>query len=366
MPRFPRADEVELGYYDYASQLLALEVMRRDLSVEWLTRAYFVTSYKGTMVGFWCTRTNLTSSVAARSTTRKDVTRLLLDRAGLNVAEGRGFGVSRRDQAFSYAEELGFPLVLKPSSGGKGRGVTTGISSRAELEAAWEAAAANTPSVMVERYFAGRDAGRFLVVGSRCVAVAQKRPPVLTGDGSSSVEQLINERNTERAKHAHLRHRLMVLDDTLVAELARKDLTLASVVPAGEDVVLDQTSNTSRGADTADITDDVHPSFAEVAKKATAAVPGLGLAGVDILAHDLTKPAGPDNHIIVEINSYPGIRSHHYPDIGTPRDVAKIIVDETLESVVPASSGVGICAEGPLRVHLFGRVRDWARRVLRT
>jgi D-alanine-D-alanine ligase-like ATP-grasp enzyme len=365
MPNYPPADEVEFGYYDYASQLLALEVMRRGLPVEWLTRAYFVTTYDGTPVGFWCTRTNLTSSVAARSTTRKDVTRMLLSRAGLSVAEGRGFGVERRDQALAYGEKLGFPLVMKPSNGGKGRGVTTGISSRAEMEAAWEAASANTQSVMVERYFTGSDAGRFLVVRDRCVAVAQKRPPVLTGDGTSTVEQLIGERNAERVKHAHLRNRLMVIDDTLVAELKRKELTLSSVVPAGERVVLDQTSNTSRGAETADITDDIHPSFAEVASRATAAIPGLGLAGVDILADDLTKPASAGNHIIVEINSYPGIRSHHYPDIGTPRDVAKIIVDETLETVVPTPDGSGSRTAHSPGGSLLRRVRKRTGAILR-
>jgi D-alanine-D-alanine ligase-like ATP-grasp enzyme len=155
----------------------------------------------------------------------------------------------------------------------------------------------------------------------------------LVGDGRRSLGTIIEKRNAERAKQPHLRKRQMVVDDTLIAELKRKGLTLASVIPTGEKVVLGQTANTSRGAETADITEEIHPSFAEVAVRATAAIPGLRLAGVDILADDLRQPARPDNHIVVEINSYPGIRSHHYPDRGTPRDVAKVIVDDALEEV---------------------------------
>lgn len=336
MPTHPPADKVELGYYDYAAHLLALEVMRRGLPVEWLTRAYFITHHRGETVGFWSTRTSLTSSVAVHSTSRKDITRRLLERAGLTVATGRSFAADRRNRALAYGEKLGYPLVVKPVSGTKGQGVTTGIGQRHELEAAWEAAGDGATARVVERHFAGRDAGRFLVVSGRCVAVTQKLPPVLTGDGRRTVEELINERNAERATQPHLRKRLMVVDETLVAELARKNLTLSSVPAADDVIVLDQTANTSRGAETADITDDVHPSFADVAVRAAAAIPSLRLAGVDILADNLREPATPDNHIVVEINSRPGIRSHHFPDRGRPRDVARVIVDDVLNVTAPA------------------------------
>jgi D-alanine-D-alanine ligase-like ATP-grasp enzyme len=222
VPYYPPADEVEFGYYDYAAQLLALEVMRRGLPVEWLSRSYFVTCHEGQSVGFWCTRTSLTSLVAARSTARKDVTRRLLERAGVSVAKGRGFSASRHKEAISYGQRIGFPLVVKPATGSKGRAVTTQIGSVAELRSAWDAAAASdTSTVMVERYFPGRDAGRFLVVGGRCVAVSQRVAPVLVGDGRRTISELIGERNADRARHPHLRKRLMTVDDTLIAELAR-------------------------------------------------------------------------------------------------------------------------------------------------
>lgn len=331
MRTFPSADKVEIGYYEYAAQLLALEVMRRGLPVEWLTRSYFVTRHRGETVGFWSTRTNLNSSVAVQATMRKDITRMLLERAGVSVATGRGFAANHRRSAVDYGEKVGYPLVIKPASGTKGLGVTTGIRSRQELDAAWAAAGDDTSMRIVERHFAGRDAGRFLVVRGRCAAVTRKVPPTLTGDGRRTVEELIAERNARRAEQPHLRKRSMVIDETLVAELARKDLTVSSVPPAGASIVLDQTANTSRGSETADITDEVHPSFTDVAVRAAAAIPGLGLAGVDILTHDLTAPATPDNHIVLEINSRPGIRSHHFPDRGRPRDVARLIVDHVLQ-----------------------------------
>jgi D-alanine-D-alanine ligase-like ATP-grasp enzyme len=361
MVTYPSADEVELGYYVYSAHLLALEVMRRGGQVEWINRSFFITQRDGQPVGFWCTRSNATSFVAAQATSRKDVTQRLLRRAGVAVAPGRSFERSRRQRALRYGPELGFPLVVKPATGSKGTGITTNIQGPAELERAWELAAACARYVLIERHFRGRAAGRFLVVGRDCVAVSQRIPMVLTGDGVRTVSELIAAENHARQQVAHQRKRLIAVDEGLDAFLAGSGRQQGTVLALGEELALSQTANTSRGALTEDITDAVHPSYRAGAVRATSVIPGLSIAGVDILADDLGVPATPENHIVVELNSMPGIRSHHFPDRGRPRDAARAIVDHVFATVdaeqraglatVPAVTG----ADQRQRRQRFGR-----------
>lgn len=160
------------------------------------------------------------------------------------------------------------------------------------------------------------------------MAVSKRVPPVLVGSGHRSIGELIETENQHRSQVPHRRKRLIAVDDALITFLARSDRRLATVLGDGEQLTLAHAANTSRGADTMDVTTLVHPSYRDVAVRATAAIPGLPVAGVDIVALDLTARASLDNHVVVELNAMPGLRSHHFPDRGKPRDVAKAIVDD--------------------------------------
>lgn len=73
------------------------------------------------------------------------------------------------------------------------------------------------------------------------------------------------------------------------------------------------------------ITDRVHPSYLRAAEQAVAAIPGLGLAGLDVIAENWTRP-GP--YWVIEVNSAPGIKGHHKPTKGAGFNAAAAIVDE--------------------------------------
>ena len=73
------------------------------------------------------------------------------------------------------------------------------------------------------------------------------------------------------------------------------------------------------------ITERVHPSYMKAAERAVAAIPGLGLAGLDVIAEDWTKPG---RYWVIEVNSAPGIKGHHRPTKGRGFAAAKAIVDE--------------------------------------
>lgn len=323
---WPPAGEVELGYYELSTHLLALELIARDFPVTWHTKGFFTTEMGGEKVGFWCTRSNANSAIGVKVSMRKDMTRDLLRSGGLSVAEGLMF----RDveKAISYGKKLGYPLVVKPASGMKGRGVTVGITNDDELRRAWRLAAGrrDTRRVIVEEMFEGEEA-RFLVAGDHCVAVAKKVPPSVTGDGSSTVQELIDAKNRDRLRNPHLKRRPIEVDPHRRDMIRTAGFTLDDVLPEGFRLLIDHKAAFSAGGDSHDITDEVHPSLKKAAVDAAAAIPGLKVVGVDLLTKDFQSRAHRKNYIVVEVNSMPALGAHHFPWVGKPRNAAGSIID---------------------------------------
>jgi len=155
-----------------------------------------------------------TSSAAAKDVCDdKMATRGLLASAGLPTPTSRAFPLGGREEAWAFASGLDGPVVLKPASLAKGRGVSTGITGREAFVAAWQRAAAyyeppeegttlvedhvRAPSVIVEAQMPGGDF-RFFVVGQRVVSVIERRPASVRGDGRHTVAELVEAANAER------------------------------------------------------------------------------------------------------------------------------------------------------------------------
>ncbi|MGZ5781653.1 MAG: Mur ligase family protein, partial [Burkholderiaceae bacterium] len=69
-----------------------------------------------------------------------------------------------------------------------------------------------------------------------------------------------------------------------------------------------------------------HPTVAATAALA-ARVVGLDIAGVDLVAEDITRPLEEQRGAIIEVNAGPGLLSHLKPADGEPRPVGEAIVD---------------------------------------
>jgi len=339
---WPRADRVPLGHYELSTQLLARELLRRGYRPRWRNRSFLTVVLGEELVGFWCTRSNANAAVAVKAAVRKDMTRALLREAGVPVAPGRL--VRDREGAAAAAARIGYPVVVKPVAGKKGKGITVGVRDPEELARAWEVARGgrSRPRVLVEGMVHG-DEARFLVVGGRVVAVLLRRPPSVTGDGVRTVRQLIDAKNAARHDNVHLASRPIELDDHRRDMIRAAGYDLDDVPAAGAWVLIDRKGGFSSGADSVDLTDHVHPSLRRVAEDAVAAMPGLGVAGVDVLAADFAAPAGEQDHVVVEVNSMPALGGHHFPWEGQARDVAAVIVDhhEARAGLAPAAAAAG-------------------------
>ncbi len=269
--------------------------------------------------------TDATGAVAESIAQDKELTRTLLAEAGVPVPEGRT--VADAADAWAAAEEVGLPVVVKPRYGNQGRGVSVNLVSRADVEGAWRVAREHGDTIVVERFAPGGDY-RVLVVGGRMVAAARRLPPAVVGDGVATVGQLVAVVNADPRRCADHAGSLspIPLDDVAVAVLADQGLTIDAVPSAGRTVLLRLSANLSTGGTAEDVTDLVHPEVAARAAEA-ARVVGLDVAGIDIVADDITRPLEAQRGVVIEVNAAPGLRMHLEPAAGMPRDVGGAIVD---------------------------------------
>jgi cyanophycin synthetase len=316
---------VAAGGFGPSTQALVDEARRRGIPTLRLDQASLVQlGYGSRQRRIRASVTGGTSLIGAELAGNKDAAKALLHDAGLPVP--RGQVVHDADEAVRAARRLGWPLVVKPLDGNHGRGVTTGIRDEAGVREGVALAARISRRVIVERELPGND-HRILVVDGKVVAVAERVPAHVVGDGRRTITALIDAVNADPRRgdgHQNVLTRIVV-DEALRGLLAQRGLDLTSVPGAGERVQLRGTANLSSGGTAVDRTDVIHPDNAAIAEQA-AAVIGLDVAGIDLLSPDITRSVRETGGGIVEVNAAPGLRMHLQPSEGTPRDVARPIV----------------------------------------
>jgi cyanophycin synthetase len=269
----------------------------------------------------WTAETDRTSAIAEGISRDKDLTKRLLAECGVPVPEGRL--VQSPEEAWEVAQDIGVPVVVKPYDGNHGRGVFTNLNSQEEIASAYAVAEEEGSGVLVERFVAGNE-HRLLVVGGRMVAAARGEPAWVVGDGEHSIEDLIDlQINTDprRGRGEDCPLNPVRLDSAARLEIARQGYEAGSVPPAGRRVLIQRNGNVAF-----DVTDRVHPEVAHAVTLA-ARVVGLDVAGVDVVAEDISRPLQAQRGAIVEVNAGPGLLMHLKPADGEPRPVGRAIVD---------------------------------------
>ena len=254
----------------------------------------------------------------------KYLTKQILKSSFIPIADGEK--VYNTLELIKYAERLGYPLVLKPQFGNKGNGVILDIKNSKELIDAYITLKKTTDDIIVEKYYEGRDY-RVCVVDYKVVAVANRIPPYIVGDGKLNIKKLICNLNSDSKRgNGHEKPLTKVkIDDQLVSYLSVQGFSLNSVPQKNEKVFLRKNANLSTGAVAVDCTDEISDENKEICERAAKAL-GLDICGIDICSKDISSSLNEDG-IIVEVNAAPGIRMHHFPSEGKARDVAGAIID---------------------------------------
>jgi cyanophycin synthetase len=268
-----------------------------------------------------CTTSNIAVDIACD----KEETKSLLEAAFIPVPQGKI--IYDEEELAEAINTLGYPLVIKPIDGNHGRGITVNISSHEKALEALAFAQKISCGVIVEKFITGNDY-RFLVINYKLVAVAKRTPAAVTGDGKSTILQLIEEANRDERRgdgHSNVLTRIVV-DEVTETILREKNLSLDSVLKENETLYLKYTANISTGGTSTDVTDIIHPANAILAER-VARIVGLDICGIDIMAPCITTPIRENGGAVLEVNAAPGFRMHLNPTTGLARNVAAPVVD---------------------------------------
>lgn len=307
-----------------SSAAIRRAAVHRKIPVMHLGEGVLQLGYGKHQVRVGATLTGRTSCLAADLVGDKAWTREYLWERGIPVPSGRK--VNNLEEAHSFVQEVGFPVVLKPRFGHHGDGVMLQLANEHELSAAFATLQNRFTDIVIEQHIPGYQY-RLVVVGNKLVAAAERIPPAVLGDGQSTIQELIKAINGHplRGQGHELPLTKIQVDDQLRANLTKQGYHLESVPESGVKVSLYWQANLSKGAISRDVTETVHPTIAQLVCRAVQLV-GLDVAGVDLVCQDISVPLGGQGAII-EINAAPGIRMHQFPAEGVVRDVGGAIVD---------------------------------------
>lgn len=313
------------------SSLVEYAAIQKGLSVDRISKRVIVIKSDKIERGFSLMNGDHSSRVGSILCTNKQDSRYLLKQKGLTVTESKLFNDSEYDQAVNYAEKIGYPVVVKPTTLSRGRGITPDIKQQEGLQNAWTKAvnAYKTKNkrhnILVEKHFYGEDF-RFYVVGDKLISATLRKRANVTGDGRSTIEELIKSKNKERRNNPYLEDHLIPEDYSLLEVLNEQNIGMDYIPKKNQEITLRKQSNIHAGGDNIDVTDIAHPEFKSIAVKAIQAIPGLAYGGVDIIASDITVKPTEKNHIVSEVEFSPAPIAQ-FPYSGKKRNMAAALID---------------------------------------
>jgi cyanophycin synthetase len=262
-------------------------------------------------------------------TTRKDDCKAFLNTLGFPVPQGSVVNTLR--DALDVADDIGYPVAVKPVTGHKGEGVTADVRDEDELEKAYDRALKAIPEeepvrIIVENSISGSDF-RLLCVNGRFVAATERRPASVVGDENSTIDELINRENRTAARSDTPTSPLGKIkrDEAMERYLEEQGLSLDTVLESGRKVDLRKVANLSAGGFSIDATHTLHPDNIILAQDIAQHF-RLTCLGIDVISTSLSESWKTGSLSIIEINAAPGIFMHLKPAIGEKVDVTSHIL----------------------------------------
>lgn len=304
------APEAELNPY---AAIIVTEARRRGIAVEVIDQeaGYFSLSFGGRTIICRESLSELTTAIAMSRCDDKQVTRRVLEKAGLRVPAQRI--VHTEDEIQTFLERY-HRVVVKPARGEQGVGVSVDLRTPEEVSAAVANARKFCDRVLIEEFVKGEDL-RIVVIDNQVVAAAVRKPPQVVGTGRHSIEQLIAKQSRRRASATGGESRIP-LDEETRRCVAAAGHRLQSTLPAGEVLDVRRTANLHTGGTIHDVTAQLHPELAQAAIDAARAL-AIPVVGLDFLVPSVER----GDYVIIEANERPGLANHE------PQPTAQRFVD---------------------------------------
>lgn len=217
-------------------------------------------------------------------------------------------------------------IVIKPSDGSHGDGVTTNITNQAQLEVALKNAmsVSRSKNILLQQQITGHDI-RVLMIDGKLAAAAIRTPANITGDGKSSIAELIDIENSSELRGTGYRTSLNVISTQVANDFF--DDEIHTIFPEhGENVQVAGTANIGTGGTATDITDELPDAIIQQSVRLLDEL-SLQCGGVDFIAADIQDAS---SYYFIEVNASPSFGLHMKPTIGKSRPVHKLFVDMLL------------------------------------
>ncbi len=295
------------------ARIIADEATRRGIHVEVLDAetGEMRLSHGGRSVVTRESLSEYTSAVAMSRCDDKRLTRRIVGEAGVVVPRGRLATFDDGDHDF--LAEVG-DVVVKPTRGEQGKGITVGVTTDEELDSALARAREEHPEVLIEQRAPGDDL-RLVVIDGRVVAAALRKPAEIIGTGKHTIGELIEAQSRRRAA-ATGGESVIPIDEITTATVAEAGWSFDDVLPEGERLRVRRTANLHQGGTIHDVTADVNPQLCRVAVTAAEAI-GIPVTGIDLLVPDVTG----EEYVFIEANERPGLANHE------PQPTAAAFID---------------------------------------
>jgi cyanophycin synthetase len=259
--------------------------------------------------------TDRTSLLASRFAGNKFMTAEILRKAGLPAPTHSL--VKSEEEAVKVAHQLGYPVVVKPADRQQGRGVAANLVTDEAVAAAYRDAAGISKNILVEKHFEGTDY-RMSVLDGKIFRISARLPGGITGDGKSTVAELVDQRQQSEEQQLRARergHNLIELDGEAMQLLLEAGLSPESVLPEGQYQRLRRKGNVSAGGTPRRIQpQDAHPDNIRLAERAVTAL-RLDLGGVDVILPDISRSWLETGGLICEVNAQPQLGPRNMPDL---------------------------------------------------
>ena len=344
LPQLPNEIVVNARKTRLDAFAVALEGWRRGLKLKWYTkdsehfqdmvifgvnppgRLFSLSSPERTHY-FFRTRGDKVTNEAVELAADKGVTKEILAKANVPVPQGKGFDEHATDEEIiEFSRTLHYPIVCKPTDASLGMGVVTNLQNDAEFIEAlhYVRHELEYDEIIVEEHAKGNEY-RFYVVEDEVIAVYNRIPANITGDGIHTIEELIELKNYERRQNARLNSCLIHIDNEIISFINERGYDLTSIPKRGEYILLREKTNVSIGGDPIDVTDEIDDGLKKIAIDTVKAIPGLYHAGVDIIVNDET--GGKRTAVVLEINATAQIGGILFPLRGKARNIPAAIID---------------------------------------
>ncbi len=256
----------------------------------------------------------------------------LLKKAGLPVPIAHMISIKDCVNGVWSLPKLTYPIVAKPTAYTSGGfNVFCNIQNEQILTEYLNEFVVKHLFISLETFEQGLTSYQVIVFFNKVIAVTQRDPACVIGDGIHNINQLINIENEKRAKITTVKLGDIKVDQECKTKLKEMNITLDYIPKASEKIVLCYTCNSYRGGAMRSLGRKICQENAKLVCKASKVL-NLNLVGFDIICEDIQLPIGKTRGFIIEANVNPDISIHEAPLAGVCVPIAKIFLKQLIKA----------------------------------